>query len=167
MAACQKQQTKRDARKCGNHKPYRAAQMNFLPVLHNDDASDGDRQKYGQWSGYLQWNAESEQGNGNQRLAKTKRRANQRGDKHDGQNLQSDKVDWNLRGEQDSSHAAQPGEWLSIIRVQKNDVRTVETRGPRTLLHSPTCFESWSIANLAHFSHALQFCLVLTIDNSL
>ena len=93
MAACQKQKAQRDTRKCGEHKPARAAQMNLIPVLYDDDARDGDRHEHGEWSGYMQRNADSEQWNGDQRLAKTECRANQCGNEDDGQNIDSDEGD--------------------------------------------------------------------------
>ena len=54
--------------------------MNLLPILNNNDPSDGDRYKHGERGGYLEWNEESQQRNSNQRFAKTERRTNQSSD---------------------------------------------------------------------------------------
>jgi hypothetical protein len=83
MAAGQKQNAQWDTQQGREDEPRRASKMNVLPVLHNNDGSDGNRHQHNQRSGHAERNTEGEQRNRNQTLAKTECRSNQRGDKYD------------------------------------------------------------------------------------
>lgn len=72
MSARQKQQTQRNTKKGGEHKPAGAMQMDLLPVLHDNYARDRDRYEHGERGGHVQRNAEGEKRNGDQGFAKAK-----------------------------------------------------------------------------------------------
>jgi len=83
MIAREEQKAERNTKKSGKHEPGRAAQVNLLPVLYDNYASDGNRHQHGEWGSHLQRNAEGEQWNRNQGFAKAECRPDQRGDQYD------------------------------------------------------------------------------------
>ena len=83
MSARQQPQSQRNPSQRGEHQPRRAAQMNFLPVLHHYDSGDGNRDQHREWGSDLKRDVEGEQRNRDQGLAKAERRSNQRGHKQD------------------------------------------------------------------------------------
>src|SRR5271165_3136926 len=87
MAAGEQRQAKRDAEDGGEHQPSHAARVHFPPVLHHHDERDGDGDEDGQRGGYFERDAQRQQRNGEQRLAKPDGRANERRDENDGENV--------------------------------------------------------------------------------
>jgi hypothetical protein len=83
MRTPQKQQTQWDAKQAGEYEPACATQMDLLPVLQDNYAGDGNRYQDRERGSRVQWNAEGEQRNGDQRLAKPECGANYRGNKQD------------------------------------------------------------------------------------
>jgi hypothetical protein len=83
MTARQKRKPQWNAEESGEYEPTRAAQVDVLPVLNDNDARDRNRHQHRQRRGDFQRNAEREQWNRDQSLAKAKCRSNQRGDKYD------------------------------------------------------------------------------------
>jgi hypothetical protein len=70
MTARQKQKPKRDPEKSGEHEPACTVEMDFLPVLRNHNAGDGNRNQHCEGRRHLQWNREGEQRDGDQSLTK-------------------------------------------------------------------------------------------------
>lgn len=70
----------------GKNEPDCASQMNMAPVLCNDHYCNSDRNQYGKRSRHLHRHEKREQGNRNQRFAKTEGRANQRCNENDDEN---------------------------------------------------------------------------------
>ncbi len=83
MSARQKKETERYSERCKEDKPSRTAQLNFVPVLYDDNCGDRDREQHGERSGFLQGNAERKQRDRNESLSEAERRPNQRGDEDD------------------------------------------------------------------------------------
>ena len=97
MGAAEEQQTQRQAGKSGEQKPACACPMDLLPVLRDHNGRDGDGEQHCQRDSGLQRNAEGQQRNRDQSLAKTKGRTNQRRDEDDRENAQREKIDGRLR----------------------------------------------------------------------
>ena len=93
MAARQQQQPQWQPRQGGQNQPSGVAQVNLLPILHDHNCGNCDRQQHRQRSGNLKRNAEGKQGHGDQRFAKSKRRSDQRREKNNGKNLKRDEID--------------------------------------------------------------------------
>jgi hypothetical protein len=83
MTARQKQKPQWNAEESGEYEPACAVQVDVLPVLDDNDARDGNRHQHRQRRGDFQRNAEREQRNGDQGLAKAECRSNQRGGEYD------------------------------------------------------------------------------------
>src|SRR5579871_891328 len=72
MEACQHHDTRGNAQKGSGYEPGSAVEVDFFPVLYDDDCSNGDGYKNGKGSGNLDRNTECQQRNRNQRFPKTK-----------------------------------------------------------------------------------------------
>ena len=83
LPAVSSMQAQWNAEQRRKHQPARAAQMDLLPVLRNDDGGNSDGNKHRQRGSDVNRKAKGEQRNSDQRLAKSKDGANQRGDKND------------------------------------------------------------------------------------
>src|ERR1700691_3849186 len=82
MSTGQQRNAQWNTRKRRCQQPARTAEVDHPPVLYNDDAGYCDREKNGDRSSNLDRNSERKQRDGNQGFAKTKSRADHRGDEH-------------------------------------------------------------------------------------
>ena len=76
----QQQQAQGEAEQRGQHQPPGTAQMDLVPVLHDDHKSDRDGDEDGQGSSDLDRMNQGQQGDGDQRFAEAENRPDQRGD---------------------------------------------------------------------------------------
>ena len=94
MGAGEQEQADGNAEERGKNEPSSAEQVDFFPVLYDDDGGDGDRNQHGERGGDLQRKAEDEQWNRDETFAESEGGADQRGDEHDKKNEGRGEVDW-------------------------------------------------------------------------
>lgn len=84
MSTFQKEKTQGNTEETGEDEPACAVEMNLVPVLHDDDEGDGDRNQDGERGGNGDRDAEGEERDGDERLPKAECGSNQRGEEDDG-----------------------------------------------------------------------------------
>src|ERR1700751_1162234 len=96
MGAGQEQEAERDSKQRREDEPASREQVDFFPVLENNDRGDRNGNENAEWGGDVHGNDEGEQWDGNEGLAEAEGGADQGSEEDDGEDQDGSEVDEDL-----------------------------------------------------------------------